>query len=368
MSSHRGRVRARRNDTNGLVIAVTGASTGAGRRVAALLAENDYVTEVAAIDSVRGDLDHVTWRVLEVTDPSVVERLAGVDVVVHTAIDTGIADDPDTRSRGNVRGTQTILTASAAAGVRRVVVVTSAMVYGAADGNAVPLDDDAPLAAEPDESIVSDLLEIEELCARAPRSPPGLSVTVVRPAAVVGPGVDTMLTRHFEAPRLLVVADGEQLWQFCHVDDLASALEHVVVHDVPGPVTVGSDGYLDQHEVEEVTGIARLEVSASFAFGTAQRLHRLGLTPVPATDLVYVMRPWVVASRRLRAAGWRPSFDNAAALRALMDQAAGHRALAARRIGRREAATAATIGAAGATVAVLGTAVAVRRARRKKRG
>ena len=49
------------------------------------------------------------------------------------------------------------------------------------------------------------LLEIERLAAQAPRSHPGLQVTVLRPAAVVGPGVDSLLTRHFEAPRLLVV-------------------------------------------------------------------------------------------------------------------------------------------------------------------
>ena len=66
---------------------------------------------------------------------------------------------------------------------------------------------------------------MERLAAQAPRSHPGLQVTVVRPATLVGPDVDSVLTRHFEAPRLLVVRDSSPRWQFCHVDDLAPALE-----------------------------------------------------------------------------------------------------------------------------------------------
>nr|WP_184818821.1 NAD-dependent epimerase/dehydratase family protein [Jiangella mangrovi] len=360
-------VRAGRNGADGLVVAVTGAASGVGRLLAARLAASDDVAEVVGLDDSRGDVDGVTWRVMDLTDPAIVTRLAGVDAVVHTAVDIGITDDPAVRSHRNVRGTQTILTASAAAGVRHLVAVTSAMVYGAQAENPVPLDEDAPLKAEPDGSIISDLLEIEDLCARAPRSHPGMSVTVVRPAAVVGPGVDTVLTRHFEAPRLLVVRGSEPAWQFCHVDDLASALEYVVLNDVAGPLAVGSEGHLDQATLEELSGRSRIELPASFAFGTAQRLHRLGVTPAPASELHFVTRPWVVAGERLRKAGWQPAHDNAEALRALMDEVGGRHALASRRIGKRDAATAATIGAAGATVAILGTAVVVRKARRRKR-
>jgi len=363
------RVRARRNDGAGLVVAVTGAANGVGRLLTSALATDDHVSQVVAVDDARGDVDGVTWRVIDLTDPALVSRLTGVDVVVHTAVSIDISADPAARAHRNVRGVQTVLTASAAAGVRRVIVVTSAMVYGALPDHPIPLDEDAPLRAEPDGSVLSDLLEIESLCARAPRSHPGTSVTVVRPAAVVGAGVDTVLTRHFEAPRLLVVKGTEPAWQFCHVDDLAAALQFVVTHDdVGGPLTVGSDGYLGQGEVEQLSGKGRIDLPASFVFGTAQRLHRLGVTPAAASELQYVTHPWVVSAKRLRAAGWRPAYDNAAVLRALMDEISGRHALASRRIGRRETATAATIGAAGATVAILGTAVVVRKARRRKRG
>ena len=72
-------------------------------------------------------------------------RLADVDVVVHTDVDLSPDSDARARRAFNVRGAQTVLTAAAAGGVGRVVLVTSAMVYGAAPENPVPLAEDAPL-------------------------------------------------------------------------------------------------------------------------------------------------------------------------------------------------------------------------------
>ncbi|MDH6123299.1 nucleoside-diphosphate-sugar epimerase [Kitasatospora sp. GP82] len=348
-----------------LTVAVTGAAGVLGERVAARLVASPHVRKVLALDDRRGEVPGVHWRVLDVRDPAVAERLAGVDVVVHLAMDLGMESDPRARSAYNVRGAQTVVTAAAAAGVGRVVLCTSAMVYGALPDNEVPLAEDSELRATEEASLVGDLLEIERLARRAPRAHPGLQVTVMRPAVVVGPGVDTVLTRHFEAPRLLVVAGSRPCWQFCHVDDLASALEYAALGLVEGEVTVGCDGWLEQEDVEELSGIRRMELPASLALGTAARLHRLGLTPAPAGDLAYTMYPWVVSGSRLHEAGWRPLFGNEEVLAELLEQVSGKHAVAGRRLGGKEAAT--SLGAAGATVALVGTAALVRRARKRRR-
>jgi nucleoside-diphosphate-sugar epimerase len=347
------------------VVAVTGAAGGIGRALTVRLASSQQVKKVIAIDAHRGDIAGVTWRVADVRDPALAGRLAGVDVVVHADFD--LAPDSDARRRRafNVRGAQTVLTAAAAGRVGRVVLVTSAMVYGARPDNPVPLSEDAPLAADADSSVAGDLLEVEQLARRSPRTNPGMAVTVVRPAALVGDAsspVDTLVTRHFEAPRLLTVKDCAPRWQFCHVDDLTSALEFAVGGGIDGQFAVGCDGWLEQGEVERISGLKSIELPAKLTFGTAQRLHRIGMTP-PAMDLRYVVYPWVVDAAALREAGWRPRFDNEAALRVLLDQRQGRHAVAGRRIARKEA----TITAASATVAVLGTAAIVRRARRRHR-
>jgi nucleoside-diphosphate-sugar epimerase len=300
---------------------------------------------------------------VDVCDPGLISKLNGVDVVVHLTAPGDPDADSRQRSAHLLRGTQTVVTAAAAVGVKRVVLCTSAMVYGALPDNPVPLEEDAPLRALPDGGYIGDLLEIERLATSAPRAHPGLAVTVVRPALLVGPGVDTVLTRHFEAPRLLYLRGSQPAWQFCHVEDLVSALEYAALGRVEGVVTVGCEGWLGQDEIERLSGIRRIELPSSLAFGTAERLHRLGVIPAPASDLQYVAYPWVVPSTRLRETGWRPRYDNVTAFQALLEDISGRHAVIARRVGRRDA----TIGAAGAAVAVVGTAALVRQARKRRR-
>jgi hypothetical protein len=97
------------------------------------------------------------------------------------------------------------------------------------------------------------------------------------------------------------------------------------------------------------------------ALSTAERLHRIGVLPAPASDLAYVVRPWAVSAQRLLDAGWAPTYDNLTCLGVLLDQVRGHHAVASRRLDRKDAA----LGAAGAAVALVGTAAIVRRRRRK---
>lgn len=347
---------------HGPVVAVTGAAQGLGHALTARLAASDRIGRVVAIDDHRGDVTGVTWRVVNVRDPALAGRLTGVDVVVHTDVDLGPDTDARARRAFNVRGAQTVLTSAAAGRVGRAVLVTSAMVYGARPDNPVPLEESAPPAANLDGSVVGDLLEIEQLARRSTATHPGLDVTVVRPAALVGEGIETAVTRHFEAPRLLTVKGTRPRWQFCHIDDLVSALELTAAGELTGSFAVGCDGWLEQEEVEEISGLRRLELPSGLTFGTLQRLHRAGLAPVPVVDLNFIVYPWVVDCRALRDAGWRPQYGNADAFRILLDQRSSRLAVAGRRLARKD-----TAAVAAGTVAVVGTAAIVRAARRRRR-
>jgi len=195
----------------------------------------------------------VHWRLVGLDSPDLARSLRGVDALIHVAACTDLAADlklsARTRRDRATRAIQTVVISAAAAGVARLVVVTSAMTYGASPTNAVPLPEDAPLAAEPDEGQVGDLLAVEQILRAAAEVHPGLAITVVRPAALVGPDIDTVSTRHFEAPRLLTVKGGCPAWQFCHVDDLATGLVTAVELGLGPVVTVASEGWLTQVEV-----------------------------------------------------------------------------------------------------------------------
>ncbi|WP_307802368.1 NAD-dependent epimerase/dehydratase family protein [Cellulomonas fengjieae] len=292
---------------------------------------------------------------------------AGVVVLVtHEADLAGASGKPGRESEATiVAHTQRVLAAARAVGTRHVVAIGSAVVHGAWPDRPVIHDDDPlPRADEvPRDGLVGDLVAAEAVLERGRRRRAPL-VTVLRPAAVVGPGIDTFVTRHFEAPRLLTVRGAARQWQFVHVEDLAAAARFAVEERLSGVLTVGADDVLEPAEVEAAAGMRRIELAAATAFGTAERLHRVGALPAPASELAYVVYPWTVASDRLREAGWEPRWSSAACLDVLLEGVQGRLAVAGRRVASRDVAA---LGAAGAAVAVIGTAAVWRQARSRKR-
>lgn len=297
--------------------------------------------------------------------PKLADELDGVDTVVHLGVVRSTDAPADERRATNIAGTALLFDAVAQAGVRRVVLLTSAMVYGALAGNEIPLDEDAPLAATASDGLVGDWLAMERLAAtRQAVGDGGLEVVSVRPASLVGAVTDPLLPSLFEAVRLLSLRDGRCLWQFCHHDDLLDALVAAATGAVTGAVTVGSEGWLDREQVEQISGMRSVVLPASVAFATAERLHRVGAMSAPASDLHYLQHPWVIGSQRLRAAGWSPRWTNQAALEEHLHRLGD-------RVGRslvvmdRKHATRAAAGA-GATLAVIGS-LALARSRVRRR-
>ncbi|WP_265520786.1 NAD-dependent epimerase/dehydratase family protein [Oerskovia flava] len=253
--------------------------------------------------------------------------------------------------------------AAVAHGIDRVVVITSAMVHGAWPDRPVIEDDDEP--ADDAAGFTADLVAFEETVRAAVGRVP---LTVLRPAVVVGPGVDTIVTRHFEAPRLLTVRGSERGWQLVHVEDLARAVMVAVDAGLDGTLTVGAlrDGKPDVLPVEDVTALAGMRTVSlpeATALGAAERLYRARVLPSPASDLAFVVHPWTVSARRLHDAGWSAEWSSDACLEVLLAQVRGRVAVAGRRVGGRDAAA---LGAAGAAVALLGTAAVWRQARGRR--
>jgi nucleoside-diphosphate-sugar epimerase len=315
------------------------------------------VRRLVAVDTTSGHRAGVSWRVADVRDPAMVDHLAGVDCVVHLATDRSLVSRAEDRRAVNIRGTRLLLEAAVAAGARRVVLLTSAMVYGAAAANDVPLDEDGPLDEHRLDGLAGEWIAMEQAAAAVAGE---IEVSVVRPASLVGTISDALLPALFEGVRLLAIRDARCHWQFCHIEDCVEALAAAAVGAVSGHVTVGCDGWLERADVERISGLRSIVLPAPMATVAAERLHRIGVLSSPATDIDYITHPWVVGSQRLRAIGWVPGWTNESALRAHLDllgDRAGRGLLVVDRVD-------ATRAAAGATLAVVGS-LALARFRRR---
>jgi len=113
------------------------------------------------------------------------EAVQGVDYIFHQAAFVSVPqsmEDPDSCFDINVNGTGKLLTAARAAGVKRVVLASSAAVYG--ENEAVPLSEDE----EPDPlSPYAASKSINEIYARLFTNHLGLNVVALRYFNVYGP-------------------------------------------------------------------------------------------------------------------------------------------------------------------------------------
>ena len=158
----------------------------------------------------------------DVRDMHVVRgAVEGIDVVMNNVAQVPLARDLDLLRTVNVDGTVNLLTASAAAGVGKVVHTSSSAVFGVPKSNPVmPTTVPAPM-----EEYGHAKLAAEWACLAAARD--GLDVSIVRPRTILGHGRLGIFGILFDwiadGYDPIVLGDGTNRYQFVHSDDLAEA-------------------------------------------------------------------------------------------------------------------------------------------------
>jgi hypothetical protein len=195
-----------------------------------------------------------------------------------------------------------------------VVLVSSALVYGAWPDNPVPLAEDAPLRPNPGFFPAVERAEAERLVSDWSADHPDTPVAILRPAVMVGAGwspLDRAVTG-MGVPR---AADVGRPVQFVHVDDVAAAVVFVAGRRLRGVFNVAPAGYLAEETMGElVGGVARLSLPRRAVRVLTAATRQLGGGHLRSSALPYGLNPWVVASDRLRAAGWTPRYTSEEAL------------------------------------------------------
>ena len=263
----------------------------------------------------------------------------GIAVVHHNVALVPLARDKAGFWSVNEGGTRILLEAAHAAGVRKVVHMSSSAVYGAPDRNPV----DETTAPKPGEEYGRAKLAAETIC-REFRTR-GLDITMIRPRTIMGHGRLGIMQILFEWIRqgapVPVLGGGHNVYQFVHADDLAAAC--LAAAERPGPAEYNIGAAEFGTMIETLNGLARHAATGSKVVSVPLRpaeamtrlASRMGLSPLgPYHALMYGRALWFDIRKAREELDYRPRFSNIEMLCDSYDWYVAHRAeILARRTG-----------------------------------
>ncbi len=233
----------------------------------------------------------------DICDARVVRQaMDGCDTVVHFAAETHVdrsITDAAPFVRTNVEGTLMVLEASRAAGVTRLIHISTDEVYGPVATGAVDeraaLSPSSPYAAS---KAAADLL------VQASWETYGLPALIVRPTNIFGPWqlpekfIPLCITNCRDGRPVPIYGDGQQRRSWLFVRDACEALALLVAQGAAGEIYNLAGGQ-EQANLDTATRIAR-------QLGAPERLLQ-SVTDRPGHDRRYAMQ-----DGKLRALGWQP--------------------------------------------------------------
>lgn len=293
-------------------VVVTGAHGSVGRRVVVQLAEQRPDVAVVAIDKAApvAPYPSVTTKQADLVDADLAAVFSGADSVVHLASTVTASTLNPVEVALEAALLHRVLDALNAAGVPHLVVMSTAMVYGAWKDNPVPITEDAPARPNGDFDWALQRLRLEKVAQQWGLGP-GRSVTVLRPTAVVAADRLGQLANTLRAARTGVAADGDPPVQCLHAEDLAAAVVTTVGLRYDGIVNVAPDGWIPPDTLAELEGPRpRLRAPSHLVRALSALRWRSGLAPTPPGVVPYTTHGWVVANDRLRSLGWKAGHTN----------------------------------------------------------
>ena len=298
-------------------------STYWGGRVAQALEQRRDVEVIVGLDTreprvplertefVRSDSTHsILARIVRATQ---------VDTIVHSHL---VVDSTRVSGRTlhetNVIGTLNLLAAagSAQSPVRKVVLKSSGLIYGASERDAYFFREDMTRSAPTHTNVERSLLEVEAFVRDFADDNPHIDITLLRFANVLGNDLDTPFSQALRRHIVPEIFGFDPRVQFVHADDVVAALMYAATNDVPGVYNVAGDGNLPWSETCAI--VRKRRVALPFVFtGLAtepMRLLRVWDLPPEAMELLRFGRS--LDNTRYKRAGFRYGYTSAEAVEA----------------------------------------------------
>ena len=231
----------------------------------------------------------------------------GSDVVVWLA-----SADADARARRRQSATEGFTAALAdATQATHLVLVSSAMVYGAWANNPVPITEEAALRPDVEFVYARQLGAVEQLADEWRLAAPGRTVAVLRPAVAMAADGTSGLAAALAAGMGQRFGEDDPPAQFLHIDDLASAVLIALERRLDGVYNVAPDGWVAGERVRALAGaVPRLKLPERTTEVISNLRWRFERGPIPPGLRSYTRWSWLIANDRLKAEGWMPTVTN----------------------------------------------------------
>jgi UDP-glucose 4-epimerase len=299
-------------------VLVTGLSTYWGGRVAQALEARPDVDIVVGVDTrdpqmplertefVRADSSYsILSRIVRATQ---------IDTIVHSHL---IVDSTQANGRHlheiNVIGTMNLLAAAGAAGspVRRVVLKSSALVYGSNYQDPAFFKEEMTRTRAPRTRVERSLLEVEAFLRDFAEDNPHVNVTLLRFANVLGDDIETPISKALRQPVVPEIFGFDPRVQFVHEDDVVDALIYATTVEVPGIFNVAGDGNLPWSEVCAIVGKRRVALPPVMTTWAVEPLRLLGVFDLPPETLMLLRYGRVIDNARFKRAGFEYRYTSA---------------------------------------------------------
>lgn len=284
---------------------VIGASGALGSKVLPVLASSTEVDRLIGID--RRPLSVSSPKLSFIHDDleqcDLAALLDGVDVVVQLATSM---KSPLVRK---------LLETAENVGVKQVVMVSSAIVFGAWAANPVPLTEDAPLRPNPGFEQATRLAELERVATEWRSTESRCRIAVLRMAMMLGGGAEGALTTALGGVDAHREASTSRPVQFLHIDDAVRAIVTAIERELDGTFNVSPSGLVGDAAARAVAGSApRPGLPRQLAWLANDVMFRFKFRSSYSSVEPYLKNPWVISSDRLRAEGWKPAYTSEEAL------------------------------------------------------
>ena len=301
-------------------VAITGISGNLGRALARLLHKSE---RVVGIDRrpFQGKPKDMEVHQLDIRKKKCEEvfRKGNIGALIHM----GIMHDPrmsrEDHHTFNVMGTKNVLDYCAKYGVKKVVVLSSANVYGPSPDNSNFLAEDAPLMASARFSEVRDLIELDMYAQSFIWRHSEIETVIVRPVHIVGPYIKNAASNYLRLKRPWKLAGFDPMVQLIHQEDVCRALALAMTPGIRGVFNIAGPGEVPLSAVFRELGTSPIPIPSPFARPLLDRMFRYHLTSFPPGELDHIQFLCNVdGSRAAKEMRWVPTLSLRETIRAVI--------------------------------------------------